>query len=106
MTVGLGPSSTNTITHVLPVRETVTRNRDNGVLMLHYHVASDSPGGATSNSKIRILQTRSLYTGLGVCKKNRIIIFCSLLDILANVEWPRLFAHRVYAEGTVGHGSR
>jgi len=29
--------------------------------------------------------------------KNRIIIFCSFLDILENVAWPRFLAHPVYS---------
>jgi len=67
---------------------------DVGVLMLHYQVVSDSPGGATSTSKMSKLAcyrhvTCSLYTGLNVCKNHMIRpIFCSLLDIRENVEWP------------------
>jgi len=51
LTVDLGPGFTNT-TIILPVRETPTdvRRRDVAVLMVHYQVASDLPGGATSNS--------------------------------------------------------
>ena len=33
----------------------IDRHRDVGVLMLHYQVESDSPGGATSNSKVHEL---------------------------------------------------
>jgi len=75
--------------------------------MLHYQVASDSPGGATSNSKVHELghYGHVHYTLALMCAKNRIIIFCSLLDIWENVlldirenvEWPHFFlAHPVY----------
>ena len=77
------------------------RQRDVVVLMLHYQVESDSPGGATSNSKISELgyYRHVLYTLALMCAKNRVIIFCSLLDvwenvlldILENVEWPHFF---------------
>jgi len=69
--------------------------------MLHYQVESDSPGGATSNSKIHELGYYSHvhYTLALMCAKSRIIIFCSLrdiwgnvlLDIRENVEWPHFF---------------
>jgi len=62
-------------------------------------VASDSPGGATSNSKMSGLgyYRHVHYTMALICAKNRIIILCSLLDIsenvlldiCENVEWPR-----------------
>jgi len=59
----------------------VDRHRDVGVLMLHYQVASDSLGGATSNSKMSKLAYGRQYVHyidfLDVCK-NSIIIFCSL----------------------------
>ena len=67
----------------------------------NYQVASDSPGGATSNSKVHELghYRHVHYTLALMCAKNRIIIFCSLLeiwenvllDIRENVEWPHFF---------------
>jgi len=69
--------------------------------MLHYQMESDSPSGATSNSKVHELgYDRHVNYTLGLmCAKNRIIIFCSLLDICENVlldirenvEWPHFF---------------
>jgi len=55
--------------------------------MLHYQVSSDSPGGATSNSKMsEVGHYRHVhYTLALMCAKNRVIIFCSLLDIRENV---------------------
>ena len=67
------------------------RRHDVGVLMLHYQVQSNSPGGATSNSKMsklahyRHVHYRSIHWPL-MCEKNCIIIFRSLLDIRENVE--------------------
>ena len=54
------------------------RQRDVGVLMLHYQVASDSPGGDTSNSKMSELgHYRHVHYILAlICAKNRTIIFC------------------------------
>jgi len=59
------------------------------------------PGGATSNSKVSELgYYRHVYYTLALmCAKNRIIIFCGLLDIRENVlldirenvEWPHFF---------------
>ena len=73
--------------------------------MLHYQVESDSPGGATTNSKMSELgYYRHVYYTLALTyAKNHIIIFCSLpdigenivLDIRENVEWPRFLAHPV-----------
>jgi len=69
--------------------------------MLHYQVESDSPGGATSHSKVQELgyYRHVHYTLALMCANNRIIIFCSLLviwenvllDIRENVEWPHFF---------------
>jgi len=69
------------------------RHCDVGVLMLHYQVASDSPGGATSNSKMSELgYHKHVYCILALkFAKNRIIIFCSLLDIRENVLLDSLF---------------
>ena len=54
--------------------------------MLHYQVASDSPGGASSHSKIRELGRYVQFTTLALmCAKNRITTFCSSLDIRENV---------------------
>ena len=74
--------------------------------MLHYQVASDSPGGATSNSKVHEFghYGHVHYTLALMCANNRIIIFCSLLDILKNVlldirenvEWPHFFWPTLY----------
>ena len=51
--------------------------------MLHYQVESDSPGGATSNSKISKLgyYRHVHYTMALMCAKNRRIILCSSPDI-------------------------
>jgi len=71
--------------------------------MLHYQVASDSPDGATSNSKMSELgyYRHVHYTLALMCAKIRAIIFCSLLDIWENVlldireneeyAWPRFY---------------
>ena len=69
--------------------------------MLHYQMASYSPGGATSNNKVHELghYGHVHYTLALMCAKNRVIIFCSLLDIWENVlldirenvEWPHFF---------------
>jgi len=76
--------------------------------MLHYQVESDSPGGATTNSKISELgYYRHVYYTLALMyAKNHIIIFCSLpdigenmvLDIRENIEWPRFLAHSVISQ--------
>jgi len=57
--------------------------------MLHYQVESDSPGGATSNSKMNELgyYRHVHYTLALMCAKSRIIIFCSLLDIWEMYCW-------------------
>jgi len=64
------------------------RHCDIMVLMLHYQVASDSPGGATSNNKrSKLAHYRLLhYTLALVCAQNCVIIVCSLPDIWENVE--------------------
>jgi len=53
---------------------------------LHYQ-ASDSEGGATSNSKMsKVAYYRHVHYILALlCARNRVIIFCSLLDIRENV---------------------
>jgi len=60
---------------------------DVGVLMLYYQMVSDSPGGATSNCKMSEFEyyRHVHYTLASMCAKNRVIIFCSLLDIRENV---------------------
>jgi len=75
--------------------------------MLHYQVESDSPGGATSNSKVHELgyYRHVHYTLALMCANNRILIFCSLLDIWENVlldirenvEWPHFFWPTLYS---------
>jgi len=75
------------------------------VLMLHYQMAIDSPGGATWNSEMSELgyYRHVQHTLALVCVKSHRIIFCSLLDIRENVlldipknvEWPRFFDHPV-----------
>jgi len=77
------------------------RHLDVGVLIFHHQVANDSPGGATSNSKMHELGYYShVHCTLALmCAKNCVIIFCNLLDIWENVlldirenvEWPHFF---------------
>jgi len=94
-------SGSRNTTLVFPVRETSPDTVMLEFYMLHNQVASNSPGGATSNSKVHELghYGHVHYTLALMCAKNRIIIFCSLLDIWENVlldirenvEWPHFF---------------
>jgi len=74
-----------------------TEFNDFGVLRLYYRVVSDSPGGATSNSKMtKLAYYRHVqYTLALMCAKICIIIFCIFLDIVKNVEWPVFLDHPV-----------
>ena len=62
-----------------------------------YQVVCDSPGGATSVSKMSKLAyyKHVQYTLALMCAENHAIIFYSFLDIRENVEWTRFLAHRV-----------
>ena len=60
-------------------------------------MVSDSPGGATANSKMtKLAYYKHVQYRLALaCAKIRVIIFCSFIDILENVEWPSFLDHPV-----------
>ena len=66
--------------------------------MLHYQVASDSTGGATSNSKMSEVghYRHDQCTLALVCAKNHINTFGSFLDIRQNAEWPHFYWTTLY----------
>jgi len=60
---------------------------------LHDQLARDSPRGTTSNSNMsKLLYYRHIYYTVALmCANNRIIIFCSLLDIQENIVYGLVF---------------